>query len=219
MTGKLFQLPGPHRDIEALLPWHVTGRLDAADAARVAAHLDNCAECRAQAEQERRLAAAIARTPATTDQGWAMMRERLDLDRPVRRSVAPLAEGRRASWRGWRWLGWGVGAQLSLASLAAAFVLPVAGPASFHALGTAPVATTTAAAAAGNMIVIFRPDITEAQLRQTLRASAARLVDGPTAANAYVLQVPGPRRDALLAGLRGDPRIVLAEPLDMDGIE
>lgn len=207
MTGKLIQLPGPHRDIEALLPWLVTGRLDAADTARVSAHLEACPDCRGRADEERRLAAAITREPADADTGWAMMRERLDLERPARVRPAASARQPRPGFS-WRWLGWGVGAQLAFASLAGAFLMPVAGPARFHALGTA------ATAPAGNLIVIFRPDTRELQLRRTLRANAARLVDGPTAANAYILQVPDARRDVSLGVLRADPQIILAEPLD-----
>lgn len=207
MTGNLFQLPGAHREIEALLPWHVTGQLDAADGARVAAHLEACGECRGRAETERQLAAAIVREPADADTGWARLRERLDLDRPAPAAVADPG-ARRVPWFGWRWIGWGVGAQLSFASLVGAFLLPVASPASFHALGTA------SKPAAGNVIVMFYPDTREQELRRTLRANSARLVDGPTAANAYVVEVAGGRREQALAALRDTPAVMLAEPLD-----
>jgi anti-sigma factor RsiW len=39
-----------HRELELLLPWYVKGRLDAAEAQRVQAHLASCPTCRAEAE-------------------------------------------------------------------------------------------------------------------------------------------------------------------------
>jgi hypothetical protein len=64
------------------------------------------------------------------------------------------------------------------------------------------------------MIVIFRPDVTEAEMRGALRAANARLVDGPTAADAYVLTTPAAQRSAALALLKARHEIVLAEPMD-----
>ena len=45
------------------------------------------------------------------------------------------------------------------------------------------------------MIVIFRPDVTEAELRGTLSGHDARIVDGPSASGAFALRVPDDRRD------------------------
>src|SRR4051812_33093068 len=42
-----------------LLPWHVTGQLTADEAARVEAHVQACAECRAELEQQRELRAVL----------------------------------------------------------------------------------------------------------------------------------------------------------------
>jgi hypothetical protein len=44
-----------HRELELLLPWYVKGRLDAADARRVQAHLEKCPTCRAEADGLARL--------------------------------------------------------------------------------------------------------------------------------------------------------------------
>ena len=106
-------------------------------------------------------------------------------------------------------IGWIITAQA--AALVAAIVLsgPAERPALYRTLGSPPVAD------AGNVIVIFRPDATERDLRQTLVATGARLTDGPTAAGAYVLRVPRAGRDAALAKLRRQADIVLAQPIDM----
>jgi acyl-CoA synthetase (AMP-forming)/AMP-acid ligase II len=87
-------------------------------------------------------------------------------------------------------------------------IWPAAPPARYHTLAG------VAALAAGNVVVIFRPDTRERELRATLEASHARVVDGPTAADAYVLRVPASQRLAALATLRARPDITLAEPID-----
>ena len=224
-------MPGSaHRDIQALLPWYVTGQLDAADRALVAAHLGDCEDCTAQLEIDRRLERAVTRVPNEVEAGWAAMSARLDaparrrlrassslaapasppLAAPASPSLAARAPRRAGSGGGWRWIGWGIAAQLAVASVVGIAFIGVSNPpADFRVLGTreAPVAS-------GNLIVIFRPETSERQFRETLRANAARLVDGPTAANAYVLAVPSERRTALLASLRAAPHVLLAEPID-----
>lgn len=213
--GNIFRMHGdPHRDTQLLLPWFVTDQLDAADRARVETHLGGCGECRAALDRERRLDREIAHVPADVDTGWANLARQLDFDDPatpagVRRHHAPIASrppGRRvaAAWPA----GWRVGLPLGLATAAGLAMVSVSGPAGFVALGTAP------ANATGNVIVIFQPDTSEAVFRQTLRSSKARLVDGPTAANAYVLAVPASNRSDLLSRLRRQPQIVLAEPVE-----
>ncbi|HEX7384990.1 MAG TPA: hypothetical protein VF291_11800, partial [Burkholderiaceae bacterium] len=65
----------------------------------------------------------------------------------------------------------------------------------------------------GDVVVMFRADATEAELRAALHAGGARIVDGPTAAGAWVLDVPPGRRAAALAALRSQPSVTLAQPL------
>jgi hypothetical protein len=223
MTGNIIQLHGdPHREVLALLPWHVTGQLDAADTARVDAHLETCADCRAGRDRAQRLDREIVRAPVDVDEGWALLRARLDggghgrrreaRDQAVpgnRRLPPPPAPGRsaRSPWLDWL-RGAGLWAPLGAAAMLGIVMLPTQVPARFGALGSA------ASPAAGNMVVIFRPDTSEAVFRQTLRGAQARLVDGPTAANAYVLRVSTTARPAALASLRRQPQIVLAEPID-----
>ena len=192
-----------HRELRDLLPWYVTGQLDAAEATRVEAHLDECAECEAEIRFEERLEAEVARLPLDVEQGWARMRQRLAEDRPGRRMANAITA--RAPW-----LGWGVAAamMLSIGVIMSPALRPAAAPDAYHTLGAAP------AAAAGNVVVIFRPDTTERQMREALRASNARLVDGPTQADAYVLQIPAARRELALATLRARHEVVLAEPID-----
>lgn len=199
-----------HRRAQDLLPWYATGRLDAAEHEEVRAHLETCADCQAALRTEQRLEAEVARLPLDVERGWARMRERLEADvqpnwpaRRIRLPRAPVG-----------WLGWGVAAALAVTVgvTAGASWLPSTPPAGYHALGETP-----RAAAPGNIVVVFLPDTTERQMREALKASEARLTDGPTAANGYVLRVPAARREAALATLRAQPAVVVAEPIDTAG--
>jgi anti-sigma factor RsiW len=220
MTGHIIQLHGDsHADVELVLPWYVTGKLSPAELARVETHLNVCPECAANVRFERRLAAEIAALPVDAQQGWAQLRRQMELVPPKTSPVAAMEEWigarRRRAARSLRasppWLGWAIAAQVVLFAGFGALLAPSTHGARYHALGAAPVNPS------GNVVVIFRPDTSESRLRQTLQASDARLVDGPTAADAYVLHVPPAERAAKLASLRKRAEIELAEPVDSDG--
>jgi hypothetical protein len=68
--------------------------------------------------------------------------------------------------------------------------------------------------AAGNVIVIFRSDATQEDVLDTLRASGASLIGGPTSADAYLLRVPANRRAAAVARLQADDDVQMAQPID-----
>jgi hypothetical protein len=213
MGGRIVLLrDGDHEEVHALLPWYVNGGLDAAETALVEAHLAGCAECVAGLKFERRLSAEVEALPFDIEQGWIRLRDRLELSASkasIRGRLEKALRGSAARWRGrGPLLAWAVAAQIGL--LAAAAVLAI-GDARYHALGA------PAEAATGNAVVIFRPDATEAELREALEASHARLVGGPTAAGAYVIRIPTPERAAGLRTLRGRPVTVLAQPIDGGG--
>ena len=211
MTGKIIRLPeAEHHATRLLLPWYATDRLDDADRARVEAHLDSCALCRAELQQELKLKTDVAGLPLDVDHGWAEMLARLSDATPPRPDTATrLLRWLGETWRGGgAWLGWGVAATL-VAGIAVTLYAPhPAQPALYHALAAPP------ASRPGDIVVMFRPDATEAQLREALTASGARLVDGPTAADAYVLSAPLPQRDHALAVLRARHAVLAAEPID-----
>ena len=217
MTGRIIRLHGdPHQETQALLPWYVTGQLDASDQAQVEAHLGHCAECQAELKIERNLQLEIAALSLDAEHSWAQLRRRPEFKPPRRRSAASVgvwlkAAGRDAA-RQWRsgapGLRWAVAAQFLLILVLGVLVLPTARTARYHALGAAPIA------AAGNAVVVFRPDTPERALREALEASHARVVDGPTSADAYVIHIPPAERAAALARLRRRGDIALAEPVD-----
>jgi len=200
-----------HRDAQELLAWYVTGKLEADEHARVGAHLSGCADCQRDLAFQRKLEAGIAAMPVDVEQGWSRLRDLAEAEE----IPAPAPRGLRFGREQAGYLGWGIAASLAVAL--GATLMPTAATqlaqntsadGAYHALGAAPTA------APGNMIVIFRPDVTEAEMRGALRAADARLVDGPTAADAYVLSTPAAKRTAALALLKARHEIVLAEPMD-----
>ena len=199
----------PHEQAERLLPWYVTGQLDPAERVQVESHLVECAECRAALPLERRLSAEVADLPLEMALGWAELRRGLNVPPPPaqRRGARMRAAVRRTVAKPGR-AGWFLAAQAAMVLAVCAAVLPTDRPATYHTLGSA------SSAPVGNIIVIFRPDASEQDLRRTLIATGARLVDGPTSAAAYVLRVPPLQRSAALARLRAQPDVVLAQPID-----
>lgn len=106
------------------------------------------------------------------------------------------------------WLRWTMVAQwVLIVGLVALLARPDEPPAAYRVLGNGVNNT-------GNLVVIFNPDTTERDLRRILQAQGARVVDGPTVTDAYLLNVPAEHRDSTLQALRGDPAVKLAEALD-----
>jgi hypothetical protein len=108
------------------------------------------------------------------------------------------------------WSQWIAASEFALiVVLGAWLLLPGDSPALYRTLG----AQDAKAAAAGNLVVVFDPATTEADLRRMLRDSGARIVDGPTQSNAYVLDVPAARQEQAVKSLRAERAAVLVEPL------
>lgn len=206
----------PHEQTQALLPWYVNGTLDAAEAAMVEAHLVACAECREELQFERAMGSRIGGLSMDVEQGWAAMRQRLEtaMDETPAPALTTATARVIPFLRRRVTLGWAIAGQAAAAALvlvAVGSLRQAPSPAEYHVLGAA------GAAQAGNMVVLFRPETAERDIRALLDGAQARVVEGPLTTGAWVLHVDGTRRDAAVAQLRASPRIALAEPLDGDG--
>ena len=220
MNGRILRLGGDEHDIvQLLLPWYDDGSLEVAEAARVTAHLGACARCQADLAWQRRLREAAAQAPssaeavetsADADRGWAALRGRIDADAAAARErlAKPLPAARTASpaWGGWRWV---VALQAAvIVGLAAVIVAPLPRDAAYRALGSA------SRASDASIVVVFRPDASELQIRQALRDSDARLVDGPTVTGAYLLSTSPSRHADAIERLRGHRVVLRVESLE-----
>ena len=193
-----------HRIVQSLLPWYSNATLDDVETARVAAHLALCARCQADVEFQHHLRTlpGLTRPGGRVEHAWAALRARLDAQPSGRRGAAA---GTR--WRWAQWVPLTLGLQAGLVLALALILFGPSGQATYRTLGAAPSAT------AANALVVFRPEATEAQIRQALRACDARLVGGPTVTDAYLLRVPDLGAGAL-ARLRAQAAVARVESLD-----
>jgi hypothetical protein len=197
-----------HHEAQRLLPWMANDTLEAGEREWVQRHVEGCAECRAGLQELLSLRAAMlepGRPFADVDADWERIRSRL----ATAREAAPIERGARDARRKRmpRWLGWTVAAQLLLAmGLGFAWWASRTPPPAYHTLSAMP-------RPAGNLLVVFDPQISAAQLQRLLKASDARIVDGPTDAGAYVLSVPVARADGVRDALRAAPGVTMVESL------
>jgi len=204
VKARVFQLDSdPHRAAQTLLPWYGNSTLDAEERIWFEAHLGECPRCQADVEFQRHLQALPAAVPAgAADRGWLALRARLD--------AKPAADIRPATKAGgWtrRWLPLALGLQAVLVLALATVWLAPQQSAEYRTLGSAASVTTA------NALVVFRPEATEAAIRQALRAADARIVGGPTVTDAWLLRLPD-RGAGSLARLRAEPAVARIESLE-----
>lgn len=195
-----------HDDVQELLPWLVNGTLEPSEVTSIEAHLQECAQCRAELAAERQLAAAIESSPIDSEAAWERMERRLTAGEF--RASAP----RAPLWRRRVPLGWAIASPLAAAAAFALLVinLPARQPLEpqYRALGSAETVQPA------NLVVQFEPATRVSDMQQALQSVDARLVDGPTETGAYLLRVDGAKRELVLKRLRDNQAIALAQPID-----
>lgn len=226
--------PLSHREAQDALPWLANGTLADVELERVQAHLEACAACRADLALLHTLRAAGPGAAPDCDVERALARVLPRLDAPqdtdAARTPAPAPELSRMPpplapqspvTPGWRarlaandgsWLRVAVALQCCvIAGLAALLARPGAPqePAgAYRVLGASQ-------GAKSSMLVTFQPDTPERELRRIVLASGARVAGGPTATGAWLLDTEQ-QAAAVVARLRAEPAVTLAEPLGMD---
>jgi len=191
-----------HYDIEVLLPWYVTGQLDAAEIATVDRHLAGCLSCRRQLAEERELRDAVAALPFAI--------QPVEPNRPLPRPAARRAWTRLGQTTSRpRTAAWFLSGQaVMLLGLFAVLQPSMQSAPEYRTLGAAP------RAGIGNAVIVFQPTATEADLRHALKLVGATIVDGPNAAGAYTIRLGSGERAAQLKSLRSQKSVVLAEAID-----
>jgi hypothetical protein len=221
-----------------LLPWHVTGRLAAGDAARVTQHLAQCATCRADFESQRVLRerlrddgpleyapqAGLAATLARIDEMGRELAVPVDaVTSPAAASTGATGGDARAAavrgpvrWRAPQWLAAAVVVQAIGLGVLGALLFARDGarspvqPTQFETLST-----QSPEAPGGQLRAVFAADMTLGQLEQLLGARGLQVVSGPTEAGVYTLGLGQASPAAIgtaLRALRADPRVRFAEP-------
>ncbi len=191
-----------HAAADALLPWYVNGTLTGDERAFVSEHVGRCERCRREVAFLRDVFAACAALP--TGEGESGL------------APQPPARARRmAPGRAWHatnpWIRGLIAAELAaIAVLATLLVADVPGSAPYRTLGTV---SRPAATAFDQLAVIFDAAATEADIRGSVHAAGARIVDGPTTSGVFVLEVPTGRADEALRALRAASAVRFAERL------
>jgi anti-sigma factor RsiW len=195
----------PHEEAEALLPWYATGQLEGDERALVERHLASCLACQRQLRFDHRMVGEFDQLDPQIESGWARLRARLDKESKPRAHRRALA----GAWDVLRRpaIATLVAAQLAFVVVAGGVLLSLDRP-QYQAL------SSPTPAPAANLLVIFRADATQKDILDAFRASGVSVVGGPTAADAYLLQVPEQRRAAALTRLQADEDVQMAEPID-----
>lgn len=218
MSGKLLQFAGdPHHEALRLLPWRLNGTLDADECAFVDGHVRDCARCRSELDALRIVQETCLREDEGTPPAFARLRARIEAGA----GPAP-ADPPRWSWRRLR-AGWGEAPAWlrAAACVQAALLVAVAlawparepAPRPYRTLGNGAFAGVAAPSEA-TLLLVLAPDVDQAQTRRLLRASGARIVDGPSDVGAYVVAVDAKRASASRDALRAAPGVQMVETLD-----
>jgi hypothetical protein len=195
-----------HEQAEVLLPWFVTDRLDENDRALLEAHLEGCAECRRHVEAERRLALAWKAVRPEQSDGLRRLRQRISADTRLARRHAAGRWRDVGKWWAQPGVAWAAALPLVLLLALQLYFTSLTSPA-YRTLGDR-------ANSSANLIILFRPETSEADMRRALRRSGATLVGGPTSSDAYLLHVDSKRRAAALAGLDANGDVLMVEPIN-----
>jgi hypothetical protein len=208
-----------HRHTWDQIPWVVNGTVPDTEREALEAHLAGCADCRAELEFQRRIAASLEAGSVCeldSQQSWQQLRARIDATGRSERT----RHGQRRS-RGalsGKWVPW----------LVAAMVVQAIG---LGALGTvlwskpgAPIAAGTSyrtlsaqepAPRSATLRVVFAPDMNVGDMQALLMAAGLQVQSGPSSAGVWSLE---PARDSnrsatqsALRELRDSPEVRFAE--------
>ena len=202
-----------HKVADVLLPWLVNGTLEGEELAFVQRHLDDCVDCRHEVEWLRELHAACIAGEAMPGASVAFrnLRRELEAPREGRDSIARLRQSRGHTRRWWQWA---LAAEFAVIIVLGGLLLTSTdGPVLYRTLG----AGSTGTPATGSLVVVFDPATSVADVQRILRSAGARIVDGPTQANAYVLEVPVGQTDRAAQAIKAERAALLIEPLDPQG--
>lgn len=221
MSGSIVHLnTDAHQTAQELLPWFVLGNLNQEETALVQEHLHTCSQCQVDLELQRKLQAIVPAPRVELDVNSAFARLKPQLANVKQEQRAPRLEERLESLRQrakqW-WMPWVIAAQTAALACLCVVVLhaqpEAAGPAGpYHVLGAGLPGN-------GNVVVMFKPQTSEAELRRILREADARLVDGPTVTGAYVLQVGEDQRTRVLNTLHRETAVTMAASLEAGSVK
>ena len=210
MTGRVLPLgTSMHAAVDALLPFYVNATLQGEELAFVEEHVRTCEQCQHEVDWLRKTFAALAADAGL--QGAPRIPPRavqhVGDGRRQRNYGARIQEGLRTSQPWTRWL---LAAQLAaIVVLGTLLATDTRDVASYRTLGV----PNQSAQMHDAVAVMFDPGITASEMRRIVLGVGARIVDGPTSTDVYVLEIPAERADQALQALHADRAVRLAERL------
>lgn len=206
MNGRVIKFEGSvHAEADRLLPWYVNGTLEDDARVQVEQHLVECAPCQREVAWLRTLQDEFAEQAEQDDVVPKIRHLRRRMGTRGKTSPTTVSVWRHRERR----LAW-------LAALQAVIILALGGlllrqqHVAYHTL-------STPGSKGALLVVAFDPHTREAQLRELVRASDARIVGGPTEGGAYVLRVADAHEAAARKLLLNSSQVTLVEDLSAGG--
>jgi Putative zinc-finger len=218
------RIPDTHAEAWALLPWLANGRIQPADREWVEAHLQSCAECRAEFTAQRLVVSQVAREAAAVPQSadsdeqssfnklWARIEAAEAVSAPITGTGSATTPAPRAS-RTVRWL--------AAAVVVQAIGLGVLGVTLNNGnrddYGT--VAKVEPRLNAPAVRIVFAPETPVATVNTLLTHQGLSIVGGPGTAGNFTAELSvdavaaGATSDSVAAVLAKDPNVALAQPI------
>jgi hypothetical protein len=222
------RIPDTHAEAWALLPWLANGRIGLPDREWVEAHVQSCAECRAELASQRELAARMNRagavaSPAETDEEqqsfeklWARVEASEAASLGGTGSGASRTDGR--SSRTVRWLAAAVVVQAIGLGILGMTVLrggTQPGDRDDYQLVTATERTRDAPA----LRIVFAPDASMSTINTLLAHQGLSIVAGPGQSGNFTAELSadavasGASAESVASVLSKDPNVSFAQPV------
>jgi len=220
------RIPDTHAEAWALLPWLANGRIAAEDREWVEAHVQGCAECRAELASQRLVASQVNRDetvspqPAASDEQrsfnklWARIELAETASLPATGTTGIAVPVPRSS-RTVRWLAAAVVVQaIGLGVLGLTLGSRGANPADFKTVSS-PEQRLNAPAVS----IAFAPQTSMGTVNTLLTHQGLSLVGGPGGAGNYRAELStdavasGATADSVAAVLSKDPNVTFAQPV------
>lgn len=210
-----------HEQLEAMLPWYVNDSLEPGERAAFRAHLQDCQSCQQEVGVQVRIRDRMRRGPQVLPAPMA------SLDGLMKRieSYETSSVRRWQHWLAGRIRGRALERAL-IAQAAAILLLAVAvawlamrpeAPAEYRTLGASP---QWQLPGREYIHLLPRESATVAEVRTLLQDAGGRIVHGPSASGAYIVEfdvakaAAGRQPEEMIAWLNAQPAVALARPME-----
>jgi len=207
-----------HSQVQDLLPWYVNNTLQEDEHQLVHAHAKTCAACQADLQLllKMQVAEPASGTVPDLDRALARLLPKLDAQEPANKPKDSNFHARFLNIfqgmfkTGKNSLPWGMAIMAAQMAIIIGLIAHIAYPGqddnSYRVLGSGE-------RSSGNIVVVFKPETTVKDIQRIMSMNDARIIDGPTVTNAYLLNVDEARLTQSIKELRSEAGIELVESL------